>query len=99
MHSWICAQHKEENKPLHEAHIQEVVSRHQNLKFCLISQIPMPRFTLHQMEPQVHSEPIIIAPEDRIDWIISGSSSPLSRRTEALAKGGTLASQPVQKSA
>ena len=38
MHSWICSKHKEENKPLYEAHIQEITSKNQKLNFAFVTQ-------------------------------------------------------------
>ena len=83
LHSWICSKHKEENQPLFEAHMQEVTSKQQNLKFCFLTRIPPtkpPRKNRDQPRLiQFLTEPVTVAPEDRIQWIISGLQSPLAK--------------------
>ena len=59
-HSWICHQHREENQPLFEAHMKEITSRQQNLKFCMVSRIFMPNPTRHHRGKQDHSKHTVI---------------------------------------
>jgi hypothetical protein len=39
LQSWICKTHMEENQPLYDAHMSEVNSKQQNLKFCFITRL------------------------------------------------------------
>ena len=80
LHSWICKNHKEENQPLYDAHMSEVTTKQQNLKFCFVTRLetkPQRRVT-QQRHIQFLSESVTIAPEERIEWIIQGSPTPLS---------------------
>ena len=78
LHSWICKTHKEENQPLFDAHMAEVTSKQQNLKFCFVTLSPTTRpkkNTFIERRIQFNTDTVTIEPEDRIDWILSGSGT------------------------
>ena len=84
LHSWVCKTHKEENQPLYDAHMADVNSKQQSLKFCFVTRLQVRPQRRHTQQRLIKflPDPVTVQPEDRIEWIITGSPSPLSRGIE-----------------